>query len=106
MRKNQSLTLAALNQRFRAATVRKRMPYNRLIRLAASARAKAVTLLAQLLSIPNSAVTVRERMPYNRFIRLAAYPAPKPLSMFTTVTLLAQLLSMPNSAAKPWKLAP
>ena len=30
---------------------------------------------------------------YNRLIRLATYPAPKPLSIFTTVTLLAQLLS-------------
>ncbi len=44
--------------------------------------------------------------PYSRLIRLATYPAPKPLSIFTTVTLLAQLLSMPSSAARPWKLAP
>src|ERR1019366_4350583 len=42
----------------------------------------------------------------SRFIRLAAYPAPKPLSIFTTVTLLAQLFSIPSSAARPWKLAP
>src|SRR5579872_3895555 len=34
-------------------------------------------------------------------IRLATYPAPKPLSMLTTVTLLAQLFSMPSSAARP-----
>jgi len=39
-------------------------------------------------------------------IWLAAYPAPKPLSMFTTVIPLAQLLSIPSSAANPPKLAP
>ncbi len=44
--------------------------------------------------------------PYSRLIRLATYPAPKPLSILTTVTLLAQLLSIPSSAARPWKLAP
>ena len=43
---------------------------------------------------------------YTRFIRLAANPAPKPLSMLTTVTPAAQELSMPKSAAMPWKLAP
>ena len=43
---------------------------------------------------------------YSRLIRLATYPAPNPLSIFTTVTLLAQLLSIPSSAARPWKLAP
>ena len=39
-------------------------------------------------------------------IWLAPKPAPKPLSMFTTVTPLPQLLSMPSSAATPPKLAP
>jgi hypothetical protein len=39
-------------------------------------------------------------------IWLAAYPAPKPLSMFTTVTPLLQLLSMASKAANPPKLAP
>ena len=39
-------------------------------------------------------------------IWLAAYPAPKPLSMLTTVTPLPQLLSMPRSAANPPKCAP
>ena len=43
---------------------------------------------------------------YKRFITLARYPAPKPLSMFTTQTLGEQLLSMPSSAARPRKLAP
>ena len=33
-------------------------------------------------------------------------PAPKPLSMFTTVTPAAQLLSIASSAAIPPKLAP
>ena len=42
-----------------------------------------------------------KRIGYNLLIRLATYPAPKPLSIFTTVTLLAQLLSMPSSAARP-----
>ncbi len=51
-------------------------------------------------------IVLRFLKSYSRFIKLAAYPAPKPLSMFTTVTLLAQLLSIPSSAAKPWKLAP
>jgi len=41
-----------------------------------------------------------------RLMRLATNPAPKPLSMFTTVTLLEQLFSMPSKAASPWKLAP
>ena len=39
-------------------------------------------------------------------IWLAAYPAPNPLSIFTTVTPLPQLLSIPSSAAIPPKLAP
>jgi threonine dehydrogenase-like Zn-dependent dehydrogenase len=41
-----------------------------------------------------------------RLIQLATRPAPKPLSIFTTVTFDAQLLSMPSSAATPPKLAP
>ena len=43
---------------------------------------------------------------HNRLIRLATYPAPKPLSIFTTVTFDAQLFSMPSKAAIPFKLAP
>lgn len=43
---------------------------------------------------------------YTRFMRLAANPAPKPLSMLTTVTPAAQELSIPNNAASPLKLAP
>jgi hypothetical protein len=39
-------------------------------------------------------------------MRLAAYPAPKPLSIFTTVTPEAQELSMVRSAERPWKEAP
>jgi hypothetical protein len=39
-------------------------------------------------------------------IWLAAYPAPKPLSILTTVTPLPQLLSMASKAANPPKLAP
>jgi len=42
----------------------------------------------------------------SELIWLAAKPAPKPLSMFTTVTPLAQLFSMANNAAMPPKLAP
>jgi hypothetical protein len=38
---------------------------------------------------------------YSRFIRLAANPAPKPLSILTTVTPAAQELSIPSSAARP-----
>lgn len=37
---------------------------------------------------------------------LATYPAPKPLSIFTTLTLDAPLFSIPSSAAIPLKLAP
>lgn len=43
---------------------------------------------------------------YRRLIKLATYPAPNPLSMFTTVTLLAQLFNIPSNAARPLKLAP
>ena len=42
----------------------------------------------------------------NPLIWLAAKPAPKPLSMFTTVRPLAQLFNMPSRAAMPPKLAP
>ena len=44
--------------------------------------------------------------PSRRLITEATQPAPKPLSIFTTLTLQAQLLSMPSNAATPWKLAP
>ena len=44
--------------------------------------------------------------PYWRFITEATQPAPKPLSILTTLTLLAQLFNMPSNAATPWKLAP
>ena len=40
------------------------------------------------------------------FIMLARYPAPKPLSMFTTDTPLAQELSILRRAARPPKAAP
>ena len=40
------------------------------------------------------------------FIMEARYPAPKPLSMFTTDTPLAQELSILSSAATPLKAAP
>jgi hypothetical protein len=36
-------------------------------------------------------------------IKLATKPAPKPLSMFTTVTFDAHELSIPNNAATPPK---
>ena len=39
-------------------------------------------------------------------IWLAAKPAPKPLSIFTTVTPLPQLFNIPSRAASPPKLAP
>lgn len=39
--------------------------------------------------------------PYNLLIKLATYPAPNPLSIFTTVTLLEQLFNIPSSAANP-----
>ena len=42
----------------------------------------------------------------NALICAAAYPAPKPLSIFTTVTPLPQLFNMPSNAARPPKLAP
>jgi len=41
-----------------------------------------------------------------RLIKPAANPAPKPLSMFTTVTPAAHEFSIPRSAARPLKLAP
>ena len=41
-----------------------------------------------------------------RLIKLATKPAPKPLSIFTTVTFEAQEFSIPNNAATPPKDAP
>ena len=43
---------------------------------------------------------------YKWLIILAKYPAPKPLSIFTTLTPLAQEFSMESSAARPPKAAP
>ena len=40
------------------------------------------------------------------FISAAAKPAPKPLSIFTTVTPAAQEFSIASNADRPWKLAP
>jgi len=40
------------------------------------------------------------------FIKLAANPAPKPLSIFTTVTPLAHEFNIPSNAEIPLKLAP
>ena len=42
----------------------------------------------------------------NRLMIDATYPAPKPLSMFTTETLDAQEFSIPSSADRPWNDAP
>ncbi len=42
-----------------------------------------------------------ERSYSSRLMIDAAYPAPKPLSMFTTVTFDAQEFSIPSSAAMP-----
>ena len=42
----------------------------------------------------------------SRLIIEATYPAPKPLSIFTTLTFEAQEFSMPNSAARPLNDAP
>ena len=44
--------------------------------------------------------------PFIWLIRLARNPAPKPLSMFTTLMPLAQEFSMLSSADSPPKLAP
>ena len=41
-----------------------------------------------------------------RLMLAAMYPAPKPLSMFTTATPPAQLFSIARSGARPPKLAP
>ncbi len=49
---------------------------------------------------------LRDAQRHSRLIRLATYPAPKPLSIFTTVTFDAQLFSIPSKAAIPFKLAP
>src|SRR5438132_8491961 len=46
------------------------------------------------------------RLAQSRLIMLAIYPAPNPLSMFTTATLGEQLFIIPRSAARPRKLAP
>ncbi len=41
-----------------------------------------------------------------RQMSAATHPAPKPLSILTTLTPAAQLLSIPRSAVSPLKLAP
>jgi hypothetical protein len=43
---------------------------------------------------------------YNRLMSDATYPAPNPLSMFTTLTFDAQEFIMPSSAASPLNAAP
>ena len=43
---------------------------------------------------------------HSLLIVLARYPAPKPLSIFTTATPAEQVLSMARRADTPWKLAP
>ena len=43
---------------------------------------------------------------YNRLINDATYPAPKPLSIFTTLTFEAHEFIIPNSAANPLNAAP
>lgn len=42
----------------------------------------------------------------SRLISEATYPAPKPLSILTTVTFEAHEFIMPSRAAIPWKAAP
>lgn len=43
---------------------------------------------------------------YNRLINAATYPAPNPLSIFTTLTFDAHEFIIPNNAATPLKAAP
>ncbi len=43
---------------------------------------------------------------YSRLINAATYPAPNPLSIFTTLTFDAQEFIMPNKAASPLNAAP
>ena len=62
------------------------------------------------------AADARETIEINRFhihspqrrwlILLASTPAPKPLSMLTTLTPAAQLLSIAKRAVTPWNAAP
>ncbi len=49
---------------------------------------------------------VRQSGCHRRLMSEATYPAPKPLSILTTVTLEAHEFIMPSSAAMPWKAAP
>ena len=67
-----------------------------------------ITLLgvSRFPDLPIAVETEHNNADHTRLIMLAAKPAPKPLSMLTTVTPAAQELSIPNSAAMPWKLAP
>ncbi len=46
------------------------------------------------------------RIPYSRLIKAATYPAPNPLSIFTTLTFEAQEFIIPKSAARPLNAAP
>jgi hypothetical protein len=49
---------------------------------------------------------VFDSLPYSRLISAATYPAPNPLSIFTTLTLEAQEFIIPKSAARPLNAAP
>ena len=51
-------------------------------------------------------LSLRRIADQSRLIRLARWPAPKPLSMFTTARPEAQLDSMPSRAVRPPKDAP
>jgi hypothetical protein len=48
----------------------------------------------------------QRRGTYSRLINEATYPAPNPLSMFTTLTFDAHEFIMPSNAARPLKDAP
>jgi hypothetical protein len=55
---------------------------------------------------PHTRLLASPLLQVTRLIKLAATPAPKPLSIFTTVTPAAQELSIASRAASPPKLAP
>lgn len=71
----------------------------------ASRRASSTVFRRRMAKNPESQLWIFRGV-HSRLITEATQPAPKPLSMFTTLTFEAHEFSIANSAAKPPKLAP
>jgi hypothetical protein len=70
--------------------------------------AASVAWCARLCRVGGEVGHLTEVTPYlnRRLMGEATYPAPNPLSIFTTLTLEAQEFIIPNNAASPLNAAP